>query len=122
MLKVTLTRSIIGNTPSNRRTVAALGLRKIGQSNTFNDTPDVRGMIHKVKHLLTVETIEGGEKVRRRQGKAAANPAPKAAPKAAKPAPKAEAKPAEPAKTETKAVKKPAAKKPAAKTTKKKED
>lgn len=122
MLKVTLSRSIIGNTPSNRRTVAALGLRKIGQSNIFNDTPDVRGMIHKVKHLLTVENVEGVDKVRRRQGKAV-TATKAAAPKPAKPA-KAEAaepKAAKPA-SDKPATKKPAAKKPAAKTTTKKED
>lgn len=68
MLKVTLVKSVIGSTPANRATVYALGLRKIGQSNTFEDTQSTRGMIHKVKHLLKVEEAEG-EKVRRRQGK-----------------------------------------------------
>ena len=91
MLKVTLYKSIIGNTPANRATVHALGLRKIGQSNTFEPTPSILGMIHKVKHLLKVEEVEG-TKVRRRMGHKAAGAA----------APVAEKKPA---------AKKPAAKK-----------
>lgn len=90
MLKVTLKKSLIGNTPANRATVYALGLRKIGQSNTFEPTQSILGMIHKVKHLLVVEEVEG-TKVRRRQGhQASAGTAePKAAKKAA---PKAAAK------------------------------
>lgn len=69
MLKVTLVKSLIGNTPANRATVHALGLRKIGQSNTFEPTAPILGMIHKVKHLLMVEELDGGSKTRRRQGK-----------------------------------------------------
>ncbi len=73
MLKVTLVKSLIGNVPKNRRTAAALGLRKIGQSNIFEDTASTRGMIHAIKHVLKVEEVDGVEKVRRRQdGKAAA--------------------------------------------------
>lgn len=68
MLKVTLKKSMIGNTPANRATVHALGLRKIGQSNTFEATKPVLGMIHKVKHLLLVEEVEGETIVRRRKG------------------------------------------------------
>ena len=72
MLKVTLVKSKIGNTPANRATVKALGLNKIGSSNTFNDSESLRGMIHKVKHLLKVEELADGEVVRRRRdGKAA---------------------------------------------------
>ncbi len=99
MLKVTLVKSIIAAEPRNKKTVHALGLRKIGQSNTFEDSPSIRGMIHHVKHLLKVEEIEGGEVKRRRviRGEQAA-PAPvkkaaKAQPKADEDAPKAEAKP-----------------------------
>lgn len=72
MLKVTLVKSKIANTPRNRATVKALGLNKIGSSNTFEDSPSIRGMIHKVKHLLLVEEVAEGEVVRRRRdGKAA---------------------------------------------------
>lgn len=73
MLKVTLVKSTIGNVPKNRRTVAALGLRKIGSTNTFEDTPAIRGMIHAVKYLLQVEEVQEGQITRRRRdGKALA--------------------------------------------------
>jgi len=86
MLKVTLVKSKIANTPANRATVKALGLNKMGSSNTFDDSASIRGMIHKVKHLLKVEEIEGGEVVRRRRdGKALAEK--RAARAAARPAP-----------------------------------
>ena len=83
MLKVTLSKSMIGAVPKNRKTVNALGLRKIGQSNTFEDTASIRGMIHQVKHLLTVEVVEDQPIVRRRRGngaQATAKPAAKKAP------------------------------------------
>jgi large subunit ribosomal protein L30 len=98
MLKITLVKSKIGNTPANRATIKALGLNKISSSNTFEDNAVVRGMIHKVKHLIKVEEIEGGTVTRRRQdGKAASEKrANKAAGKstAAKPKTAAEMKPA----------------------------
>jgi large subunit ribosomal protein L30 len=56
-LKITLKRSLIGNIQKQKDTVQALGLRKIRQSVTHNDTPQIRGMIHKVAHLVTVEEI-----------------------------------------------------------------
>ena len=52
---VTLTKSVIGEKPKTRETVRSLGLRKIGQSVEHADTPDVRGMVHKVRHLVEVE-------------------------------------------------------------------
>ncbi|ARU42300.1 50S ribosomal protein L30 [Armatimonadetes bacterium Uphvl-Ar1] len=70
MLKVTLVKSKIGNTPANRATVKALGLNKIGSSNTFEDSASIRGMIHKVKHLLKVEEVDGVVVRRRQDGKA----------------------------------------------------
>lgn len=54
MLKIKLIRSRYGNNPSQRKTIAALGLRKIRQERTFEDTPAVRGMIKKVEHLVEV--------------------------------------------------------------------
>jgi large subunit ribosomal protein L30 len=56
-LKITLKRSLIGNIQKQKDTVKALGLRKIRQSVVHNDTPQIRGMIHKVAHLVTVEEI-----------------------------------------------------------------
>lgn len=100
MLKVTLVKSLIGNKPVNKKTAAALGLRKIGQSNIFEDTPSIRGMVHNVQHLVKVENVEGVEKVRRRRDPLAklASGEAKAAPKAKAKAPKAEAKAEAPAK------------------------
>jgi large subunit ribosomal protein L30 len=54
-LNVTLKRSLIGEKPKTRATVASLGLRKIRQTVEHDDTPDVRGMIHRVRHLVDVE-------------------------------------------------------------------
>ena len=53
-LIVTLKRSIIGEKPKTRANVRALGLRKLHHSVEHNDTPDVRGMLHKVRHLVEV--------------------------------------------------------------------
>ena len=54
-LNVTLTKSLIGEKPKNRATVRGLGLRKMNASVEHNDTPEIRGMIHAVAHLVTVE-------------------------------------------------------------------
>ncbi|WP_027179201.1 50S ribosomal protein L30 [Maridesulfovibrio bastinii] len=54
MLKVKLVRSRYGHNPSQRKTIAALGLHKIRQEKSFEDTPAVRGMIKKVEHLVEV--------------------------------------------------------------------
>jgi large subunit ribosomal protein L30 len=53
-LKLTLTRSIIGLSPKQEGTVKALGLRRMWQSVTHDDTPVIRGMIAKVPHVLEV--------------------------------------------------------------------
>lgn len=52
---VTLIRSGAGCLPSHRATLIGLGLRKIRQTVQLEDTPCVRGMIHKVSYLLQVE-------------------------------------------------------------------
>ncbi|MBL8144518.1 MAG: 50S ribosomal protein L30 [Acidobacteria bacterium] len=54
-LKVTLVRSVIGYEKSQRETVIGLGLRRIGHSVEVVDHPAMRGMIHKVRHLVQVE-------------------------------------------------------------------
>ncbi len=56
-LKITLVRSTIGEKPKTRATVESLGLRKIRQSVERPDTPDVRGMVFRARHLLDVEEI-----------------------------------------------------------------
>lgn len=60
-LKVKLVRSRIGAVPKNMRTVAALGLRKVGQEVIHDDNPCIRGMIMKVKHLVNVSPVEDGD-------------------------------------------------------------
>jgi len=53
-LRITLTRSLIGLSPKQEGTVKALGLRRMHQSVTHDDTPAIRGMISKVPHVLEV--------------------------------------------------------------------
>ena len=53
-LKIALRKSIIGLSPKQEATVKALGLRRIRQSVTHDDTPTIRGMIAKVPHVLEV--------------------------------------------------------------------
>ncbi|MDD6735159.1 MAG: 50S ribosomal protein L30 [Clostridiales bacterium] len=55
MLKVTLVKSTIGCKKDQIATVAALGLKKIRDVKEHNDTPQIRGMINKVSHLVKVE-------------------------------------------------------------------
>lgn len=57
-LKITLVRSVIGYGQKQRATVKTLGLRKLNSSVTHNDTPQIRGMIHAVTHLVRVEEVE----------------------------------------------------------------
>jgi large subunit ribosomal protein L30 len=54
-LKITLRRSLIGEKPKTRATVESLGLRKINASVERPDSPDVRGMVYRARHLLEVE-------------------------------------------------------------------
>ena len=53
-LRVALRRSLIGLSPKQEATVKALGLRRMHQSVTHEDTPNVRAMIAKVPHVLEV--------------------------------------------------------------------
>lgn len=53
-IKVTLTKSTIGAKKDQIATVQALGLRKLHQTVEKPDNPQIRGMIFKVKHLVTV--------------------------------------------------------------------
>ena len=57
-LKVTQTKSTIGAKPKQRGTLRALGLRGIGKTNTLPDRPEIRGMIDRVPHLITVEEVD----------------------------------------------------------------
>ncbi|MBE9507968.1 MAG: 50S ribosomal protein L30 [Chloroflexi bacterium] len=57
LLRIRLTKSPIGYSDRQKRTVRALGLRRMHQSVEQKDTPVIRGMITKVSHLVTVEEI-----------------------------------------------------------------
>ncbi|HJM22266.1 MAG: 50S ribosomal protein L30 [Actinomycetota bacterium] len=52
---VTQVRSAIGSKPKHRGTLRALGLGRIGKTNTLPDRPEIRGMIQKVAHLIDVQ-------------------------------------------------------------------
>jgi len=64
MLKITLTKGLVGKTEVQKKVVAALGLRKFGSSVEHADTPVIRGMVRKVSHLVTVTPIEGDKKAK----------------------------------------------------------
>ena len=60
-LKVTLIKSPIGAVPKNAKTVAALGLHKIGDASVQPDSPATQGKIRKLSHLIEVsEAKQGG--------------------------------------------------------------
>ena len=54
-LKITLTKSPIGHPEKHRKVVAGLGLTKLNRSVIRKDTPEIRGMVEKVKHLVSSE-------------------------------------------------------------------
>jgi large subunit ribosomal protein L30 len=56
-LVVTQVRSSIGAQANQKATLRSLGLRKIRQTVERDDTPQIRGMIHTVRHLVTVEEV-----------------------------------------------------------------
>lgn len=57
-LKVTQVKSVIGSKEPHKRTVKALGLKRIRDERVHDDTPAIRGMIHKVRHLIRVEEVD----------------------------------------------------------------
>ena len=56
-LKVTLVKSTIGAIPKHKKTVEALGLKKLNKTVEMPDNASVRGMVFQVKHLVKVEEI-----------------------------------------------------------------
>jgi large subunit ribosomal protein L30 len=56
-LKITQIRSTIGRIKKQKEIIRALGIKKLYQSVMHKDTPQIRGMIEKVKHLVEVEEI-----------------------------------------------------------------
>lgn len=60
-IRVTQIKSPIGRKPVQRKTLIGLGLNRIGRVSELEDTPAVRGMITRVQHLVSMETITAGE-------------------------------------------------------------
>ncbi len=60
-VRVTLRGSLIGQTQSQRRTVWALGLRRIGAARVHTLTPGLRGALRKVQHLVDVSEVSDGQ-------------------------------------------------------------
>ncbi len=56
-IKVTKVKSAINRTANQKRVLESLGLKKIGQTVEHQDTPNILGMVNKVSHLVSVETI-----------------------------------------------------------------
>lgn len=56
-IKVTLVKSVIGTIPAHRRTVKALGLKKISSSVVHDASPAIKGMVRAVSHLVKVEEM-----------------------------------------------------------------
>jgi large subunit ribosomal protein L30 len=56
-VKVTLTKSVIGASPNQRKVVEALGLKKMHHSVVLPESPQTNGAIKKVEHLVTVEKL-----------------------------------------------------------------
>lgn len=54
MIKIKLVKSPIGRPEAHRKTVEALGFKKIGQVVEKNDTPQIRGMIHQVDYMVEI--------------------------------------------------------------------
>ena len=57
-LKITQTRSRIGNLRNQRETLRTLGLKRIGDVVVKEDRPEIRGMVRTVRHLVTVEEVD----------------------------------------------------------------
>lgn len=57
-LLITYSKSAIGYDKSQKATIKALGFRKLNQTVEHPDTPDIRGMVNKVSHLVTVEEVK----------------------------------------------------------------
>ena len=57
-LRITYVKSTIGYRSDQGQTIRSLGLRRLGQTVEKPDTPDVRGMLHKVAHLVAVSEVD----------------------------------------------------------------
>ena len=74
-LKITLVRSTIGFDRKQAKVVESIGLRRLGHTVELRDTPETRGMIQKVRHLVTVEAVRlRGHRTRARFGETSPEP------------------------------------------------
>lgn len=56
-LKITLVKSYIGRPEKQRKVLRGMGLKRLNRAVLLNDTPEIRGMVYKVAHLVTTEEI-----------------------------------------------------------------
>ena len=61
-LKITLIKSYIGRPEAQRKVLRGMGLGKVNKTVLLNDTPEIRGMIRKVTHLVAAVEVEGSGK------------------------------------------------------------
>ena len=54
-LKITLVKSMVGRPEKHRRVLRGMGLTKLNKTVELTDTPEIRGMVHKVSHLVRTE-------------------------------------------------------------------
>lgn len=57
-LKITQSRSVIGTKQNHRETLRTLGLKRVNDVVVKDDRPEFRGMVHSVRHLVTVEEVD----------------------------------------------------------------
>ncbi len=60
-IRVTQIKSPIGRKPVQRKTLIGLGLNRVGRVSELEDTPAVRGMVERVRHLVSMEAITAGD-------------------------------------------------------------
>jgi len=60
-LKITLVKSYIGRPQKQRQILRGMGLEKLNRTVLLKDTPEIRGMINKVSHLVSMEEFEGNK-------------------------------------------------------------
>jgi large subunit ribosomal protein L30 len=60
-LKITLVKSYIGRPQKQRQVLRGMGLGKLNRTVMLKDTPEIRGMINKVSHLVLMEELEGNK-------------------------------------------------------------
>jgi large subunit ribosomal protein L30 len=66
-LKIKLIKSFAGASADQLATIAGLGLKKFGEERVLQDSPSVRGMVFKVKHLVSSEVVAGDAPKRQRR-------------------------------------------------------